>query len=182
MCDQPGTIHWPEKERLQGSVFCPSLPERIPDIVRHHEVPFNTIRTNVEELRGSGFGTHPRYECFVAEVSPDQKSKEGYTLVGSVLSSYTYNCWRGKNLYMDNLYVMPEFRGKGIGQLLMERATQVAWHRGCTELQMCISSTKGGKEKFLAWRNAEDLTLKEGWNLFQIDTNVLWRMAAQSKF
>lgn len=55
----------------------------------------------------------------------------GHTLVGYVLSSYTYSSWKGKNLYIDNFYVMPEFRGElgkqpwaalGIGSALPAKA------------------------------------------------------------
>ncbi|XP_053122024.1 diamine acetyltransferase 1-like isoform X2 [Hemicordylus capensis] len=74
-------------------------------------VPVDTIRIKEEDLKEAGFGKHPRYECFVAEVPPEQKTKEGHTLIGYILSVYTYSIWRGKNLYIDNLYVMPEFRG-----------------------------------------------------------------------
>ncbi|XP_062993953.1 diamine acetyltransferase 1-like [Elgaria multicarinata webbii] len=152
------------------------------DIAAIYNVPLENIRTNVEELKDAGFGTHPRYECFVAEVPPEQKSKEGYTLIGYTLSTYTYNSWRGKNLYMDNLYVMPEFRGKLIGKTLMERAAEAAWRRGCTHLRMHASSQKPENIEFLARRGGHDLTLKEGWNLLRFKTDRLWEMAAQSKF
>ncbi|XP_053122023.1 diamine acetyltransferase 1-like isoform X1 [Hemicordylus capensis] len=145
-------------------------------------VPVDTIRIKEEDLKEAGFGKHPRYECFVAEVPPEQKTKEGHTLIGYILSVYTYSIWRGKNLYIDNLYVMPEFRGKLIGDMLFLRAAEAAWLNGCTQLRMHTSSQKPENLDFLFRRGGEDLTVKEGWQLLRFYEESLRKMAAQSKF
>lgn len=36
----------------------------------------------------------------------------GHTKVGYSLYFYTYSSWKGRAVYMEDLYVMPEFRGK----------------------------------------------------------------------
>ncbi|KAF7236799.1 Diamine acetyltransferase 1 [Varanus komodoensis] len=167
----------------------PCFPRDLPEIMRLikdisiiYSVPLEKLRTNVEELKDAGFGTRPQYECFVAEVPPEQRSKEGHTLIGYALSTYTYNTWRGRNLYMDNFYVMPEFRGRRIGRQLLNRVAEVAWGRGCTQLRMHVSSQKPENIAFLLRRGGEDLTTKEGWTLFRFHRDTLWKMAAQSKF
>ncbi|XP_048373508.1 diamine acetyltransferase 1-like [Sphaerodactylus townsendi] len=153
----------------------------IKEIAVIYKIPENEIRTSEEELMKAGFGEHPRFECFVAEVPPQQKSKEGHTLIGYVLSVYTYSTWKGRNLYMDNLYVMPEFRGQGIGKRLLNRATEAAWLKGCSQLHMHVSSEKPENIRFLEKHGGEDLSAKEGWSLLRFQEAQLRQMAAQSK-
>nr|XP_056719511.1 thialysine N-epsilon-acetyltransferase-like [Euleptes europaea] len=153
----------------------------IKEIAVIYKVPVNEIRTSEEALMEAGFGKNPRFECFVAEVPPQQKSKEGHTLIGYVLSVYTYSTWKGRNLYMDNLYVMPEFRGKSIGKMLLNRATEAAWRKGCSQLRMHVSSEKPENITFLDKHGGEDLSAKDGWNLFRFQETQLRRMAARSE-
>ncbi|KAJ6654972.1 hypothetical protein lerEdw1_006443 [Lerista edwardsae] len=170
-------------------VVRPCAPRDLKDVMRLireiaviYKVPLETIQPTVEELKKIGFEQPPRYECFVAEVPPEQKSKEGHTLIGYVLSVPTFNTWRGKNLYMDNLYVMPEFRGRGIGNLLLKTATEAALRQGCTQLRMHVSREKPANLDFLELRGGEDLTLKEGWHLLRFLKGSLQEMAARSTF
>ncbi|XP_060137377.1 diamine acetyltransferase 1-like [Zootoca vivipara] len=164
-------------------------PKDLKDIMRFieeiavlHNVPLGSVRTNVEELKKAGFGEHPRYKCFVAEIPPEEKRKDGRSLAGYTLFSYTYNTLRGRNAYVDNLYVMPEFRGMGIGSALMKQMAEDAWSQGCTQLQMYVSASKEEDIGFLLRRGGEDLSSEEGWNLFRIHSHVLRGMASRSKF
>ncbi|XP_060112467.1 diamine acetyltransferase 1-like [Heteronotia binoei] len=160
----------------------PDIMRLVKDIAVIYKLPLNKIRTNVEELKEAGFGKRPRFECFVAEVPPHQKTKEGHTLIGYVLSVYTYNIWKGRNLYIDNMYVMPEYRGRRIGKMLLNTAVTAAWQNGCTQIRMHSSSEKPENIKFLEFHGGEDLSVKEGWNLFRFQESELLSLAAQSKF
>ncbi|XP_025032423.1 diamine acetyltransferase 1-like [Python bivittatus] len=169
-------------------VVRPCAPRDLKDIMRLvkeiaviYNVPLETLRTNVQELEKDGFGPRPRFECFVAEVPPERKSKEGHTLVGYILSSYTYNSWKGKNLYMDNFYVMPEFRAMRIGNSLLNEAAKAAWQQGCSELRMHVFFHNPNNTAFLERRGGENLTVKEGWNLLRFYEDRLRKMADQSQ-
>ncbi|KAJ7313266.1 hypothetical protein JRQ81_004550 [Phrynocephalus forsythii] len=172
-----------------GFVVRACTPKDLKDVMRLVEeiaviynVPVNKLATSVEVLEKHGFGEKPKFECFVAEVPPEQKSKEGHTIIGYTLFTYTYNTWRGKNVYMDNLYVMPEFRGRRIGKTLSSVAAAAAWEKGYTQLRMHISADKPELIEYQKRYGAENLTETEGWNLFRIYNPVLRGMAAQSKF
>lgn len=56
------------------------------------------------------------YKCFVAE-SEDH-------LIGHTLFFHTYN-WMGRGVYMEDLYVAPLYRGKGIGTALWKQVLEV---------------------------------------------------------
>ncbi|XP_034990658.2 diamine acetyltransferase 1-like [Zootoca vivipara] len=167
----------------------PCAPKDLKDIMRlvkeivgFYDATLGSLRTNVEELKKAGFGEQARYKCFVAEVPFEEKSKEGHTLIGYTLFSYTYNTWRGKNIYLDNLYVMPEFRGRQIGKALLEQVAEAAWRQGLSQLQMHISSQKADNLSFIKKRGGENLTEKDGLHLLCFPNEALKRLAAESRF
>ncbi|XP_062823033.1 thialysine N-epsilon-acetyltransferase [Anolis carolinensis] len=169
-------------------VVRPCAPKDLKDILRLikeiaviYNVPLTQLYPNMEVLHKDGFGERPKFECFVAEAPPEQKSKEGHTIVGYILSAYTYSTWKGKNLYVDNFYVMPEFRGRRIGKKLMSSAAESAWARGCTEFRMHSSSKKPENYAVLQRFGGGDLSAKHGWNLLRFYNDAVQKRAAQSK-
>nr|XP_034990658.1 diamine acetyltransferase 2-like [Zootoca vivipara] len=167
----------------------PCAPKDLKDIMRlvkeivgFYDATLGSLRTNVEELNKAGFGEQARYKCLVAEVPLEEKSKEGHTLIGYTLFSYTYNTWRGKNIYLDNLYVMPEFRGRQIGKALLEQVAEAAWRQGLSQLQIHGSSLKADDLSFLKQWGGENLTEKDGWHLLCFPNEALKRLAAESRF
>ena len=54
------------------------------------------------------------FNCFVAETADGE-------IAGYVTYFFAYYTWVGKSLYMDDLYVRPDFRGQGIGSLLIHK-------------------------------------------------------------
>uniref|UniRef100_A0A670ZCZ9 Uncharacterized protein n=1 Tax=Pseudonaja textilis TaxID=8673 RepID=A0A670ZCZ9_PSETE len=91
------------------------------------------------------------------------------------LSSYTYSSWKGRNLYIDNFYVMPEFRGEAAKPPL------AAWQQGCSELHMHVSYLKPENMAYLVRRGGENLTLQDGWRLFRFYGDRLLKMVDQSR-
>ena len=47
-------------------------------------------------------------------------------LVGYVLYFYTYSTWEGKSVYMEDLYVTPDYRHKGVGTQLWSSVVKVS--------------------------------------------------------
>ncbi len=77
-------------------------------------------KINASNLELDGFGERPFYECIVVE-SLDNPN----VLVGYVLYFYTYSTWEGPSVYMEDLYVTPASRGKGLGTKLWQACVQV---------------------------------------------------------
>lgn len=55
--------------------------------------------------------------------------KEG-DIIGFALFYTNYSTWKGKCLYLEDFYVLPEFRGTGIGSKLFDEVVQIAKQRG----------------------------------------------------
>ena len=56
-------------------------------------------------------------------------------IVGMSLYYYTYSTWVGKSLYLEDLYVLPEYRGKGIGSALLKKTISVARTQSCNRMR-----------------------------------------------
>lgn len=73
------------------------------------------------------------FNCFVAETG-DKK------IIGYATWFYGYYTWSGKSMYMDDLYVKPEYRGKEIGTRLINEIIRHAKMSGCFKLRWQVST------------------------------------------
>jgi len=81
-----------------------------------------------EGLLRDGFGPQPYYSCLMAE-------HDGQP-AGFALLFYNYSTWMGRpGIYLEDLFVLPEFRGLGIGKALLQRVAAIAVEKGCQRLQ-----------------------------------------------
>jgi GNAT superfamily N-acetyltransferase len=80
------------------------------------------VKITERQLEEDGFGDTPFYQAFVAECDGQ--------LVGFSLSFVRYSTWRGKMLYMEDLYVTESHRGQSIGSALLEKQLDYAKESG----------------------------------------------------
>ena len=80
-------------------------------------------------LQEDGFGAAPRFEVTIAEVNGKP--------AGLALYFPVYSTWNRKGIYLEDLYVAPEFRRRGVARKLMQHlaglavkngAQRIAWH------------------------------------------------------
>lgn len=92
--------------------------ERAPDAVTATE----------EDLRRDGFGPSPRFHVVLAEWDGEA--------VGFAFYFHNYSTWQGRpGLYLEDLFVRPEHRGRGIGKALLVRLARIAVAEGCGRYQ-----------------------------------------------
>jgi len=60
-------------------------------------------------------------------------------IIGYVTYFFAYYTWTGKSLYMDDLYVRPEFRAKNVGTKLINRVIAFAKTENCRKLRWQVS-------------------------------------------
>lgn len=68
-------------------------------------------------LERDGFDEQPLFFCNVATCNEK--------IVGYTIFYYTYSTWRGKAMYLEDIYVTPEFRRKDIGSGLLKTVAKV---------------------------------------------------------
>lgn len=88
----------------------------------------NAVVATHEDLLRDGFAAAPKFHCVIAEW-------EG-SAVGFALYFYSYSTWRGRpGLYLEDLFVLPEYRGKGIGKALLLHLAKIAVDEKCARYE-----------------------------------------------
>ena len=108
--------------------------EKLLELIRglaEYERLTHTFKVTAEGLREHLFG-EPRYaEALLAE-------SDGHP-VGYALYFHTYSTFLGRpSLYLEDLFVLPSFRGGGLGKRLLAEVTRVARTRGCAHLEWAV--------------------------------------------
>lgn len=94
---------------------CPRLLELIAELALFEKAP-EEVDVSLAEFEDAGFGNKPVWKAFVAEV-------DNY-IVAFGLYYVRYSTWKGRRVYLEDLIVTEEMRGKGIGKLLFDRVVQ----------------------------------------------------------
>jgi GNAT superfamily N-acetyltransferase len=76
------------------------------------------VRTTEADIARDGFGANPQFRAVIAEW---EGQPAGYALFFSY-----YSTWRGAGLYLEDLFVRPAFRGRGVGKALFAEVARAA--------------------------------------------------------
>lgn len=137
--------------------------ERAPDAVRIDEA----------ELGRDGFpanGAERYFECLIAE--------EDGEAAGIALFFPVYSTWRGRSMHLEDLFVRPRFRGRGIGKALLTKVAAVAVERQCRLLFWHVLDWNTPAIEFYKSLGAEPL---EEWTRMRVADEALTALAAQSE-
>lgn len=106
---------------------CIRLMELIHELAEYERAP-QEVTVTLEHFTESGFGNDPVCWTFVATSSPGPSSTsgEGEIIVGFALYYIRYSTWKGQAMYLEDILVTKEMRGKGIGKLLMDKLIEEA--------------------------------------------------------
>ncbi|XP_060541211.1 thialysine N-epsilon-acetyltransferase-like [Pantherophis guttatus] len=158
-------------------------------LVRELAVSHNAlhhVRTSPEALQKDGFEKDAIFGYLVAEVPPARKSKDGtardlgHTIVGYQFHYLTYCTWDGPVLFGEDLYVMPEFRGRGVGTALLNRAAKITLEKGCSQFRFVSGQKHQATTDFFRKRGAVDVTIRDNWHVFRIDRDPLVKLLEEA--
>ena len=100
---------------------------------------------------------------------------EGEREVGIALFFHNFSTFLGRaGLYLEDLYVKPEYRGKGYGKALLKKLAQIAVERGCGRLEwVCLDWNQPGIE-FYRSLGAQSM---DDWTIYRLTGETLKKMA-----
>ena len=120
----------------------PAIHRLIILLAEYEKEPRSAVKLTEAELLRDGFGEEKYFHCLVVEHSPETR-KEGDTngvtlpqgeLIGYAFYYYTYSTWEGRSLFIEDIFVREEFRGKGIGSRLMKECAKQAVAKDCRRM------------------------------------------------
>ncbi len=108
----------------------PVIAELIRGLARYEKLEHEVVMT--EELLQAGlFGDLPYAEVVVAE--------DDATALGFALFFHNFSTFLGRpGIYLEDLFVLPEHRGRGIGRTLLAHLARLAVERGCGRLEWSV--------------------------------------------
>lgn len=155
---------------------CKDITRMILELAEYEKVS-DEVKITQKDLEQDGFIKNPFFHGIVAEVPEDQKTKDGHTKVGYSIYFYTYSSWKGRSVYMEDLYVMPEFRGKGIGKALMSKVAQLGLAAGCNQLNFTVLDWNKPSLDFYLSQGCSDTTTGMGLHCMRCEGDSLEQLA-----
>ena len=146
----------------------PVMMRFIRELAEYEREPDAVFTTEADLLR-DGFGETPRFRCFMAEL-------EGVA-AGMALFFTTYSTWRGHyGIWLEDLYVTPGMRGRGVGGALLRRMARVAVEEGCPRLEWSVLEWN---EPAIAVYEKVGAKMMTEWRIMRVDGDALPALAAR---
>jgi GNAT superfamily N-acetyltransferase len=118
-------------------------------------------------LRRTLFGDHPSAEVIIAELGGEP--------AGFALFFHNYSTFLARpGLYLEDLFVRPELRGRGVGRRLLSHLAEIAVERGCGRLEWWVLDWNEPAIRFYTKLGARSM---DDWTVFRVDGDALERMA-----
>ncbi|MBV6689240.1 MULTISPECIES: GNAT family N-acetyltransferase [Xanthomonas] len=145
----------------------PLLHELITALAVYEREP-DAVKAGLEELRASLFGDGATAHALICE-------QDGQAL-GFAVYFFNYSTWLGRNgLYLEDLFVRPEARGKGAGLALLRHLAQLAVQRGCGRFEWSVLDWNQPAIDFYKAVGARPM---DGWTVYRLDGERLAAFAA----
>lgn len=148
----------------------PEMLAFIRELAEYEREPESAVAT-AEDLLRDGFGPQPVFQCLIAEWTEDNVTKPA----GMALYFHFYSTWRGNaGIHLEDLFVRPQFRRKGIARALFARLAQIALSRG-DRFQWHVLDWNQMAIDFYQQMGAHML---DEWRIMRIDGEALKALAA----
>ena len=148
----------------------PQILEFIRALATYEREPDAVVATEADLLR-DGFGPNPFYFCLIAE-------NDGHP-AGFAFYFFNYSTWVGRpGIYLEDLFVLPEFRGLGIGKALLQQVAAIAVEKGCRRLQWAVLDWNTPAIDFYRAMGAEFM---DAWRNVRVSEEALMRLAGMAE-
>ena len=147
----------------------PTILRFIRELALYEREPDAVVATEDDLLR-DGWGPTPRFRAMIAEADAES--------MGFALYFTTYSTWRGHHgIRLEDLYVTPSMRGKGIGKALLAHLARIAVDEGCPRLEWDVLEWNASAIAVYERVGAHILTK---WRIMRLSGEALQTLASQS--
>ena len=147
----------------------PLILEFISELADYEKAPEKAVAM-AEDLERDGFSGHPRFRVVIAEWDGEP--------AGFGLFFYHYSTWRGRpTLFLEDLFVRPRFRGKGIGKALLAHLAGIALDEGCGRFEWQVLNWNTPAIEFYKSLGADVL---QEWLTMRLEGEALRNLGARS--
>ncbi|GEM71635.1 GNAT family N-acetyltransferase [Sphingomonas aquatilis] len=153
----------------------PATPDDIATILRFvqdlaaFEREPDAVEATEAMLSEALFGPQPAAEAVIAE--------EAGAPVGFALFFHNFSTWKGRRgLYLEDLYVTPAARGKGVGGALLRHLAAIAVERNCARFEWAVLDWNA--DAIAVYRRMGAVGLDE-WTVQRVEGEALRRMAGR---
>ena len=147
-------------------VDVPVILELIRALATYERAP-NEVTATEEGLRDVLFGAKPAAEVLLAF--------ENETAVGFAVFFHNFSTWLGlPGIYLEDLFVKPEHRGKGYGRALLIELAKIARGRGCGRLEWAVLDWNEPAIQFYRKLGAKPM---DEWTVFRLTRDGISKLA-----
>ena len=144
----------------------PTILQLIRDLATYERAP-NEVTATEEQLVDVLFGEKPAAEVLLAF--------ESETPVGFAVFFHNFSTWLGRpGLYLEDLFVKPEMRGKGYGHALLVDLAKIARDRGCGRMEWAVLDWNDPAIQFYHKLGAKPMN---EWTVFRLTRDGIARLA-----
>jgi GNAT superfamily N-acetyltransferase len=148
----------------------PIILDLIRDLATYERAPDEVTATE-EQLVDVLFGERPAAEVLLAY--------EGEWPVGFALFFHNFSTWVGRpGLYLEDLFVKPEKRGKGYGRALLVQLAKIARDRGCGRMEWAVLNWNEPAINFYRSLGAKPM---DEWTVFRLTREGIARLASEER-
>jgi GNAT superfamily N-acetyltransferase len=152
--------------RLARVEDVPIILELIRDLATYERAPHEVTATE-EQLVDVLFGKRPAAEVLLAF--------EAKSPVGFAVYFYNFSTWLGRaGLYLEDLFVKPEKRGKGYGRALLVNLAKIALERNCGRMEWAVLDWNEPAIKFYRALGAKPM---DEWTVFRLTRSGIAKLA-----
>src|SRR5438128_1297180 len=147
----------------------PVILELIRALATYERAP-NEVTASEKGLTEVLFGAKPAAEVLLAF--------ENKTAVGFAIFFHNFSTWLGlPGLYLEDLFVRPEHRGKGYGRALLIRLANIARERGCGRMEWAVLDWNEPAIQFYQKLGAKPM---QEWTVFRLTRDGIAKLADSS--
>ncbi len=145
----------------------PLILQFIRDLADYEKLAHLVVASE-EKLRATLFGSSPFAEVVIAE--------EDGTPAGFAIFFHNYSTFLGQpGIYLEDLFVKPEYRGRGYGKALLARLAQIARARDCGRVEWAVLDWN---EPSIAFYKSLGARAMDDWRTFRLTGEALQKLAS----